>query len=270
MKTIVFATDFSKGSRKAAETAAQIAIKTKAKLVLFHAFRYIIPYDSEISMLIVSSKELENASIKKLKRLKDKLLAIYPDEKKIEIQTREGLVVDALEQVLAETEAYLLVMGSVGDSPIGTKYFVSVSSTMINHSKVPMLLVPPKTKFSMYRNAILGLDFNFDIDTQILDKIIDFLRDLDVSVDLFTFFDDSEYTEKAALKIREALVLIPHTFTISKDKEFSKSVLSIAKNIHVDLLITLPKKHIFFEMLFVESNIQLLVLNDKLPILMVI
>ena len=63
MKTIIFATDFSRGSRKAAETAAQTAIKTGAKLVLFHAYRYLMPLDSEMTMLAISAQDLEKHSL---------------------------------------------------------------------------------------------------------------------------------------------------------------------------------------------------------------
>jgi nucleotide-binding universal stress UspA family protein len=73
MKTIVFATDFSRGSRKAAQTAAQTAIKTGAKLILFHAYRYLMPLDSEMSLLAVSTQYLEEHAISSLKRLKNSL-----------------------------------------------------------------------------------------------------------------------------------------------------------------------------------------------------
>lgn len=137
MKTIVFATDFSKGSRKAAQTAAQVALKTEAKLIIFHAYKYVMPYESEMSEVLVTPQELEKHSLLTLKRLKQRLVKKFSEKLNIEIQVKEGLVIDALKDVLKETNADLLVMGSVGDSPIGAKYFGSIATSMIHQTKTP-------------------------------------------------------------------------------------------------------------------------------------
>lgn len=270
MKTIVFATDFSKGSRKAAQTAAQIAQKTKAKLVLFHAYRYVMPFDAEMSGLAITAGELKKDSISRLKRLKYRLGNKHLENLDIEINVKEGLVVDTLKQVLEDTNADLLVMGSVGDSAVGTRYFGSIATSMIHKTAVPLLLVPPKTKFSMFKNAVLGLDFSHDIDEQLLTKTINILRDFDAAVNLFAISDDTEYAKASALKIREMLVNVPHTFTLFEDGDFTNSILEFANENKADLIITFPRKHNFFERFFIQSNTETLALNDEIPILSVI
>lgn len=270
MKTIIFATDFSKGSRKAAQTAAQIALKTKARLVLFHAYRYIMPFDSEMSALIIGGGELKKNSISRLKRLRYRLKKKYSENLDIEVNVKVGLVVDALQEVLDETDADLLIMGSVGDSASGTRYFGSIATSMIHKTSVPLLLVPPKTKFTMFSNAVLGIDFSYEIDEILLNKTISILRDLDAVVNLFTITDESEYAKAFALKIRELLVNIPHTFTLFEGGDFTKSILEFANDNKVDLIITFPRKHNFFERFFIQSNTETLALNDEIPILSVI
>ena len=270
MKTIVFATDFSKGSRKAAQTAAQIALKTNAKLVLFHAYRYLMPYDTEMSALVISGGELEKNSISRLKRLRYSLKKKYSENLDIEIVVKVGLVVDALKQVLEETNADLLVMGSVGDSAIGTRYFGSIATSMIHKTAIPLLLVPPKTKFSMFSNAVLGLDFSRDIDEELLGKTVNILRDFDAAVNLFTISDETDYAKTSALKIRELLVNVPHTFTLFEGGDFTTSILEFANENKADLIITFPRKHNFFERFFIQSNTETLALNDEIPILSVI
>jgi nucleotide-binding universal stress UspA family protein len=270
MKTIVLATDFSKGSRKAAQTAAQVALKTDAKLVLFHAYRYIMPYDTEMSALVISGGELEKNSISRLKGLKSRLKKKYSESLDIEVNVKNGLVVDALKEVLGETNADLLVMGSVGDSTIGTRYFGSIATSMIHKTSVPLLLVPPKTKFSMFSNAVLGLDFSHDIDEQLLNKTVSILRDLDAVVNLFTISDESDYAKASALKIRELLVNVPHTFTLFEGGDFTNSILEFANENKADLIITFPRKHNFFERYFIQSNTETLALNEEIPILSVI
>ncbi len=270
MKTIVFATDFSRGSRKAAQTAAQTATKTGARLILFHAYRFMMPYDSEMSMLALTAKELEKHSLYMLKRLKARLIKKFSADLEIELMVKEGLVVDTLTEVLDETNADLLVMGSVGDSPLGSRYFGSLATSMIHHANVPMILVPPKAKFSAFQNTVLGLDFRYDIDTNLLGKAISILRDLDAVVNLYTMADQSDYAKACALKIREFMKNVPHTYTLVEGGDFPKAVLDFSKANHSDLIITFPRKHNIFERFFFETNTERLVLNEEIPILTVV
>ncbi|MFN3489819.1 MAG: universal stress protein [Emticicia sp.] len=270
MKTIVFATDFSRGSRMAAQTAAQTAIKTGAKLILFHAYRYLMPLDSEMSALAVSAQDLEKHGLLLLKRLKNSLVKKFSPVLEIEVLIREGLVIDALTDALEETKADLLVMGSVGDSPLGSRYFGSLATSMIHHTKVPMLIVPPQTKYSAFQNAVLGLDFRYDIDAEVLSKTVSILRDFDAVVNLYTITEDSDFAKDSALKIRELLKNVPHTYTIAEGGEFSKAVLDFSKSNHADLIITFPRKHNIFERFFTDTSTERLANNDNIPILTVV
>nr|WP_299422470.1 universal stress protein [uncultured Emticicia sp.] len=267
MKTIVFATDFSRGSRKAAQTAAQTAIKTGAKLILFHAYRYMMPLDSEMSLLPESTKYLEKHAISSLKRLKNSLTKKFSQDLEIEILAKEGLVIDSLSDALEETKADLLVVGSVGDSPLGSRYFGSLATSMIHHNKVPMLIVPPKVKYSLFQNAVLGIDLRFEIDAKILDKTINILRDLDIVVNIFTITVESESAKDGALKLRGILKNVPHTYTITEGQDFPKSVFDFAIMNHADLIITFPRKHNIFERFFKDTNTEKLIKNESFSIL---
>ncbi len=270
MKTIVFATDFSRGSRKAAQTAAQTAIKTGAKLILFHAYRYLMPLDSEMSMLAVSAQDLEKHSLFMLKRLKTRLIKKFSSVLEIEILVKEGLVIDSLSEVLEETKADLLVMGSVGDSPLGSRYFGSLATSMLHHNKVPMLIVPPKAKYTVFQNAVLGIDLLFEIDAKVLGKTVNILRDLDLVVNICTITEESESAKDSALKLRGLLKNVPHTYTITEGQDFPKSVLDFAILNHADLIITLPRKHNIFERFFGDTNTEKLISNESFSILTVV
>lgn len=254
----------------AAQTAAQTAIKTGAKLILFHSYRYLMPLDSEMSMLAVSAQDLEKHNLFMLKRLKARLIKKFSPALNIELLVKEGLVIDALSEVLEETNADLLIMGSVGDSPLGSRYFGSLATSMIHHTKVPMLIVPPKAKYSTFQNAVLGLDFRYDIDAEVLGKTVNILRDLDAVVNLYTVTEESEFTKNSALKIRELLKNVPHTYTIAEDGDFSESVLEFSKSTHADLIITFPRKHNIFERFFTETNTERLANNENISILTVV
>jgi nucleotide-binding universal stress UspA family protein len=270
MKTIVLATDFSRGSRLVAQTAAQTAIKTGAKLILFHAYRYLMPLDSEMSMLAVSAQYLEKHAISSLKRLKNSLNKKFFPDLEIEILLKEGLVIDSLADVLEETNADLLVMGSVGDSPLGSRYFGSFTTSMIHHSKVPMLIVPNKAKYSVFHNAVLGIDLRNEIDAEVLAKTVSILRDLEAVVNIYSITEDSAFAKHSALEIRGLLKNVPHTYTIAEGQDFPKSVLDFAILTHADLIISFPRKHNIFERFFSDTNTEQLINNDNFSILTVV
>ena len=205
-----------------------------------------------------------------LKRLKTRLIKTFSPALEIEILVKEGLVIDALSDALEEMNADLLVMGSVGDSPLGSRYFGSLATSMVNHTKVPMLIVPPKAKYSTFQNAVLGLDFRFDIDAEVLGKAVSILRDLDAVVNLYTITEDAALDKDSALKIRELLKNVPHTYTIAEGVDFSKAVLDFSKSTHADLIITFPRKHNIFERFFSDTNTERLASNDNFSILTVV
>lgn len=270
MKTIVFATDFSSNSRKAAETAAQIALKTNSELIIFHAFRTVMPYETEMSEIVFTARDLERHSMFMLKKLCLRLKKKFSEDLKIELVAKEGLVIDALKVVLKDSQADLLVMGSVGDSPFGAKYFGSLATTMIHQTHVPLLLVPPKTKFSFFKNTIIGLDFFHEVDLSVLEKTVGVLRDFDAVVNLISISDEPTEARKEGIKIREILKNVPHTFTVVEGDDFTKAVLQFAKDNSADLIITFPRKHSLFERIFAESNTERLAFNDDIPILAVV
>ncbi len=270
MKIIVFATDFSRGSRKAAQTAAQMAIKTGAKLILFRAFRYLMPLYSEMSILAVSTQYLEKHAISSLKRLKNSLKKKFSQDLEIEILFREGLVINSLIYVLEETNADLLVIGSVGDSPLGSRYFGSLATSMIHHNKVPMLIVPPKAKYSVFQNAVLGIDLRYEIDAKVLGKTVNILRDLDLVVNIYTIAEELQSAKDSALKLRGLLKNVPHTYTITEGQDFPESVLDFAILNHADLIITFPRKHNIFKRFFNNTNTEKLIKNESFSILTVV
>ena len=110
----------------------------------------------------------------------------------------------------------------------------------------------------------------YDIDTQVLGKTVSILRDLDAVVNLYTITEDSDFAKDSALKIRELLKNVPHTYTIVEGEDFSKAVLGFSKSTHADLIITFPRKHNIFERLFTDTNTERLAKNDNISILTVV
>ena len=120
------------------------------------------------------------------------------------------------------------------------------------------------------KRDVLGLDFQYEIDAQTLQKTVNILQDLEATVNLLTIAEASDKAKESGVKIRELLKNVPHTFSVIEGNEFADSVLAFAKSNHADLIITFPRKHNLFELFFKESNTERLAFNDEIPILAVV
>ncbi|NBA85922.1 universal stress protein [Emticicia sp. CRIBPO] len=272
MKTIIFATDFSKASGQAALTAAQIALKTGARLILFHAYRYIAPYDPEVNSLIITEMDLQSSSVKGLKRLQKKILSKTDPGLKTELIAKEGFVEDALKDQIIASEADLLVMGTSGTSPLASRFFGSFATSMLKKSPVPVLLNPPKSRYKTFENAVLALDLSKENDSVSISKMLQFFKHFEAVLNIVTVSRSEEPEEIENLRskgvfIRELLGEQPHTFTVITGEKASAAVLNFAKEQKADLIVALPKHHNFFERLLTESSTERIALDSDVPVL---
>ncbi len=269
MKTILLATDFSRAGNKAAHLAANIAIKQQARLVLFHAYRFLNTYDDNYGLPI---DEVKRISAKKLSDLKKRVMARVNQPLEIEVCYRHGSVIDTIKTATKEFEVDLIVMSSVGDSPLGAGFFGSAATEMIDSLKIPMLVLPPNYTIKHFENAVMGVDLSKPIDAAVLGKAIYFLRDLDTVVDVIYVAPNTpalpiEDIKKAELSLRELLKNVPHTFQTVTGKNQVETINSFVKSRNAQLLITFPKHHGFLEKIFFAGNTRRLVFDAEVPVL---
>ncbi|WP_158561179.1 universal stress protein [Emticicia sp. C21] len=269
MKTILFATDFSRAANKAIHIATQIAIKQEARLVLYHSYRFMNTYDDNYGYPIDVVKRITD---RKLNDLKKRILAKAEKPAEIILCNKHGFVMDTIKEPIDEFGVDLIVISSVGDTPLEAGYFGSIATEMLDKLNVPMLLLPPKYRRTTIENAVMAVDLKKPIDARALDKAVYFLRDLDTIVDVvYVAKTDeelkSEEVKEAGLKLRELLKNVPHTFqTIVGNKQVNE-INGFVKKRKAQLLITFPKLHTFFEKFFLQGNTRRLVFEIDVPLL---
>jgi nucleotide-binding universal stress UspA family protein len=269
MKTILLATDFSKAANKSAAIASQIAVRHEARLILYHSYRFMNTYDDNYGYPI---DEVKRISSKKLEDLKKQILAKTEQPLEIILCNRHGFVLDTIKEVISEFGVDLIVMSSVGDSPLGAGYFGSVATEMVDKLKIPMLILPPKYKRADIANAVMAIDLKTPVDAAAFERAIYFLRDLDAIVDVVyiaktTEEANSDAIKEAGLRLRELLKNVPHTFQIVVGTRQINEINNFIKNRRAQLLITFPKHHTFFEKVFLQGNTRRLVFDIEIPLL---
>ena len=138
MSVIVAAVDFSTHSRKAFEAAIRLAEDLEAKLVLVHAFSPV-PRVGVRDPIGQAKAEIDAGEWQTLcKQWATEARASLD----VETVGREGKPADVIANVVAETKATLVVVGSHGRSGLKRAVLGSVAEAVVRSSKVPVVVVP--------------------------------------------------------------------------------------------------------------------------------
>lgn len=148
MKKILVPTDFSESAHSAYLYARAIAAKLGASIQVLHA--YVGSFSTSEMLVVDMLKGREEVLLDRLKAFCN-----YVPENNAEVLTKVDVsyeVVSAMSPaakiVTLSSEADLIVMGASGEHDVIDKLFGSISSTVAQKAKCPVLLVPQKLEFS--------------------------------------------------------------------------------------------------------------------------
>jgi len=142
IKKIVFATDFSAGSKYAAPYAAEMARKFGAKLYVIHALQDMGKMTSWYAPK-VNMKELEKTMEEKSKQELQLCCAEgFGDYKNVEYRLLKGAPYEQILKFQQENDAGMIVMGTIGGHHTGHKTsFGSTADRIVKHASCPVLTI---------------------------------------------------------------------------------------------------------------------------------
>lgn len=135
-ETIVVGIDGTERSERAAHTAADVAKRYDAKLILIFSYepvpRYLGRelYEEAVAQAIAHGEEVL-----------DRAAGLLGDDVAVETDILEGPPADAILRVVAQHDADLIVIGSRGLGEIAAMALGSVGHRLIQHANVPVLIV---------------------------------------------------------------------------------------------------------------------------------
>ncbi|MFC5448656.1 universal stress protein [Paenibacillus aestuarii] len=136
---IVVAYDGSETADKALDTAMKLTkLDQDSRLEILHVFNF--PKYMLGDGVVVPSISIENTDYSK--QVTDKLKGKIMDDSNVHIEVREGA--SAAKEILAyasESHADLIVVGSRGLNSLGEFILGSVSHSIVQHAKIPVLVV---------------------------------------------------------------------------------------------------------------------------------
>jgi len=274
MKPILVPTDFSEGSYNAAKYALELANATKAKIILLHIYQVPIPpQEMYISPVLIS--DLHEASMERLKKMADFELNINQDVTDLEIQYEAiaGMVVSEINEAAEKYKAGLIIMGTQGASGLIEKYILgSNTAKVIAKSSCPVLAVPERAKYLGLKRIGFAADFHEIKNNSSLDPLVEIALLFESEILIF-FVRKNENEIPSMSQAVEGLNLntvfehITHSFHTAVSEEIVEEIDKFVGENHLDLLVTMPQKHSYFELIFNKSVTRNLVFHANTPIL---
>ena len=177
---IVFGTDFSSSSQSAFDLAKQIAHRLGATLHIAHTF--IPPFvDPNTPVSIVDALHEQNQAI-----FKGKLEEMVQQAQAEKIEACAHLIFSdvptGITEKAAELGAQLIIIGKTGEGGLLNWLIGSNAVSLLNSSKIPLLMVPAACKPSEVQHVVYATQLEYD-ETDILKQVQQFQAQLGASID---------------------------------------------------------------------------------------
>lgn len=280
MNTIIVPTDFSTTATNAAEFALHFAQQVKAKrILLFHAYELPIALDPlmpGVQMLEIDS--YKNTAQNNIQQFKETLVAKFPQTNlQIDTVVEYGSITGGLEQIANREKIEFIIMGITGGGAIEETLIGSNTTSVASSFDVPVLIIPPMARFVKVENIMLACDFDHadkyipvDIIQQIMDDTKAKLLVFNLEVDMEE--SKNNYPAKVmgeGFAVHSVLQNFKPEYFFSKSEEYVDGINEFADSHNVQMIISMPKRHSFFEKLFIKSRTKKLAFHTHIPLLVI-
>lgn len=276
MKTIVYATDFSKNSVPALKIAYTLSQQLKMQLVVLHVFDMGLTFSNPLSMTY--AKKEKEAFSKHRETLKE-FYGNYIDFPKdnisnIHIEIRENTIVkEGIQEVISEYNADMLVMGFQGKSALKEVFIGSNTKNMVSKSSCPILAVPSGWDRFEVKNITYASDFE-EADIRSIDWLVNTLaRPLDSNINVLHISTEKEYAGEDQLQwfqemLEQKVTYKKINFKMIESEDVFGQLLEAVAHAKTDILVMLEReKEGFFTSLIQGDKVMQMISEGNVPLL---
>lgn len=267
---ILVPTDFSSAADNALRFALELAKKAGAQVHLLHA-NFVPVGDAYFTASAFDDimDSMEASAQEGFERLKN---AYYKDvHMEFISSTAYGLIPDEVLDYTTEHNIDLIVMGTTGDSNIPHLLMGSNTAAVIQRSGVPVMAVPPDTKYADFKQIVYATDL-YGQEFPAVSRLI-YLADMfgaQVHVlNVQTEKDSFSLTDKDSFFIRnrENLSLKKWKLHTVKGDNVLEGMEKFMTEIKADLVVLSKHKRPFFERIFHRSLSKRMLYHTSIPLL---
>lgn len=267
MKTILICTDFSAASVNAAIYGAQLAEALGGSALLFHSNT---PQESFNQSPVVEQAEAAVASANmQLQDISRQMSAATSGILEIDTRLEIGAFFEELYDVCAEVNPYVVVMGSQGTTDAERFLLGSNSVHAMKTLNWPLLTVPIGAGYKQIERIGLASDFDNVVDTLPLDRVKRIVTNFNASLHIINVGKNNELSPQTIFEtglMQEMLNSLNPQYHFITRANVQDGIMDFTESNNIDLLLVFPKEYGFLEELFHKSMAKQLVLNCKVPI----
>lgn len=204
MKTILYATDYSKNSELALKYAYNITTRMKAKLVVIHVFDYPTMLDDLSLKAQPAFPDIEGDAFKKhnkkLSAFCKSVLNIDMTTSTIEIDAIENKsVVKGIAGKANEIDAFLIITGMKGLSALREIIMGSNAKHLIEKAPCPVLTIPSHSVKTQIETIVYATDFEEE-DFGAINKLAEIAKPFNAKIKIVHISPIGETVEKRQKK----------------------------------------------------------------------
>jgi nucleotide-binding universal stress UspA family protein len=274
MKTIAVLTDFSERADNAALYAAHLAQHLKANVLLYNAFFVASadPLSAQVAWPMEDFEELQHESEKEIHSLLAKLkkeLTLSPTEfmPAIECRSRDGNLNSHLDELLADREIIMLVMGN-HQKGISTLMTGNHMRELMDQALLPVLIIPEHQTFEAIHKIAFATELD-DGDIEFIHSLASLARNFDAEILIThtTNTDDHKLVDTFLNKVTNKVDYPKIYFRPLKDTTVNEGLSWLTKHGQIDMLVMVHRHKSLLERFFTRSNSQHMAAEIEMPLL---
>lgn len=273
-KHILVPTDFSESAHNAARYAASLSKQLKStKLTLYHSYESILmPVSTGFAPVGPGFTESEERSLAKITALKEELEQEVLPDTKVEAKNDDRTLVPAINMLVQQLRAGLVVVGMTGKSKLARAIVGSNTIDLAKNCLAPLLVVPSGATFKKIEKVVFACDLKEVLMFTPVHAIKTFVNALNASLLILNV--DPRKGEFEPEEMKQLLAL--HELWDDQQPEYHyidhedvvEGIIEFADRQGAQLVITVPRVYGFMEGLFHQSVSERLAFHTHLPLML--
>ena len=277
MKKILVPIDFSKPSLLAVDTAADIARKAGAELILLHVVEEAVGNSMNVEGQVTEGGDWQERlfTMKLIEKAKKQLAKVLEDPKlegvKVRTELRLGSPYHGMNAMVTERKVDLVVMGTAGHSDLEHMIIGSNTEKVVRMSHCPVLTLHNKPLNKDFKDIVYATSMSKD--EEVFSKIVRRTQQLyEATVHLVRIntpgnFQRDTVVKKYMTDFAKKLQLKNFTINVFNDVTEEEGIIYFAESINADLIAMATHGRTGFAHVLAGSIAEDVVRHSKRPVL---
>jgi nucleotide-binding universal stress UspA family protein len=272
MKTILVPTDFSNTAHNAAKYALALANQIKAsRIVLYNAFQAPISVDPMVPTVQLLDMDLmKKSSEEGLAQFKATLKSEAFGDIEMDTFSEYNVLTGGINDLAKAVAADFIVMGITGGGAVTETLIGSNAVSVSLHSTIPVIIVPPEASFKKINHVLLACDFKQVLETTPVRPLKLLLENTGAALHILHVNTSNEKAIDVSFEsmVLDSLLKVNNPqYHFIENESFTDGINQFADSNNIDMIITIPKKHGFFDSIFKKSHTKRLAFHSHLPLM---